>query len=57
MRPTAPGALEPVEYAAVMAILLSYDCVRLAGEGQQPFPTTDLSSLEQVVMGSVTCAR
>jgi alcohol dehydrogenase (cytochrome c) len=53
---TAPGALKPDEYAAVMAFLLSYDCVQPAGEGQQPFPTTDLSSLEQVELGSATCA-
>ena len=25
-----------------MAFLLSYDCVQSAGDGQQPFPTTDL---------------
>jgi mono/diheme cytochrome c family protein len=53
---TAPGALKPDEYAAVMAFLLSYDCVQPAGEGQQPFPTTDLPSLEQVELGSATCA-
>jgi len=53
---TAPGALKPDEYAAVMAFLLSYDCVQPAGEGQQPFPTTDLPSLEQVQLGSATCA-
>jgi hypothetical protein len=28
---TAPGALKPDEYAAVMAFLLSYDCVQPAG--------------------------
>ena len=53
---TAPGTLKPDEYAAVMAFLLSYDCVQPAGEGQQPFPTTDLPSLEQVELGSATCA-
>ena len=53
---TAPGALKPDEYAAVMAFLLSYDCVQPAGGGQQPFPTTDLPSLEQVELGSATCA-
>ena len=53
---TAPGALKPDEYAAVMAFLLSYDCVQPAGEGQQPFPRTDLPSLEQVELGSATCA-
>ena len=53
---TAPGTLKPDEYAAVMAFLLSYDCVQPAGAGQQPFPTTDLPSLEQVELGSATCA-
>jgi hypothetical protein len=53
---TAPGALTPDEYAAIMAFLLSYDCVQPAGDGQQPFPTTDLPSLQQVEIGSATCA-
>jgi hypothetical protein len=52
---TAPGALKPDEYAAVMAFLLSYDCVQPAGDGQQPFPTADLPSLQQVELGSATC--
>jgi hypothetical protein len=28
---TAPGSLKPDEYAAVMAFLLSYDCVQPSG--------------------------
>jgi len=52
---TAPGSLTLDEYAAIMAFLLSYDCVQPAGDGQQPFPTTDLPSLQQVEMGSATC--
>jgi hypothetical protein len=32
---TAPGSLKPDEYAAVMAFLLSYDCVQSDGDGQQ----------------------
>jgi alcohol dehydrogenase (cytochrome c) len=52
---TAPGSLKPDEYAAVMAYLLSYDCVPPAGDGQQPFPTTDLPALQQVTMGGTTC--
>src|SRR5258708_25380778 len=36
---TAPGSLKPEDYAAVMAFLLSYDCVQASGDGQQPFPT------------------
>jgi mono/diheme cytochrome c family protein len=47
---TAPGSLKPDDCAAVMAFLLSYDCV------QQPFPITDLPSLQQVELGSATCA-
>jgi alcohol dehydrogenase (cytochrome c) len=53
---TAPGSLQPGEYAALMAFLLSYDCVQPADNGQQPFPTTDLPSLQQVELGSATCA-
>ena len=53
---TAPGSLAPDEYAAVMAFLLSYDCVQPSGGGQQPFPTTDFPALEQVELGSATCA-
>jgi mono/diheme cytochrome c family protein len=52
---TAPGSLKPDEYAAVVAFLLSYDCVQPAGGGQQPFPTTDLPSLQAVELGSGTC--
>ncbi len=53
---TAPGSLKPDEYAAVMAFLLSYDCVQPAGDGKQPFPSTDLPALKQVELGSATCA-
>jgi mono/diheme cytochrome c family protein len=52
---TAPGSLKPDEYAAVMAFMLSYDCVQAAGDGQQPFPTTDLPGLQQVELGGATC--
>jgi hypothetical protein len=52
---TAPGSLKPDEYAAVMAYLLSYDCVPPAGNGQQAFPTTDLPALQQVTLGGTTC--
>jgi hypothetical protein len=38
-----------------MAFLLSYDCVQAAGDGQQPFPTAELPSLQQVELGSATC--
>lgn len=53
---TAPGSLKPDEYAAVLAYLLSYDCVQPAGDGQQSFPTEDVSALQQVELGSATCA-
>jgi mono/diheme cytochrome c family protein len=52
---TAPGSLKPDEYAAVMAYLLSYDCVQPAGGGQQEFPTKDPPGLQQVELGSATC--
>jgi mono/diheme cytochrome c family protein len=52
----APGSLKPDEYAEVMAYLLSYDCVKPAGGGQQPFPTTDQPALQQVELGGATCA-
>ncbi len=53
---TAPGSLKPDEYAAVMAFLLSYDCVQPAGDGKQPFPLTDLPTLQQVELEGATCA-
>jgi hypothetical protein len=53
---TAPGSLKPDEYASVLAFLLSYDCVKPAGGGQQPLPTTDLPALQQVTLGATTCA-
>jgi mono/diheme cytochrome c family protein len=54
---TAPGSLKPDDYAAVMAFLLSYDCVQPSGDGRQPFPTGgDLPALQQVTLGATTCA-
>jgi mono/diheme cytochrome c family protein len=53
---TAPGSLKPDEYASVMAFLLSYDCVKPAGDGQQAFPTTASPALQQVTLGGTTCA-
>ena len=52
---TAPGSLKADEYAAVMAYLLSYDCVQTAGDGQQEFPTQEPAGLHQVELGSATC--
>ena len=51
----APGSLRADDYAAVMAFLLNYDCVPPAGDTAQPFPTTDLPSLQQVKLGGVSC--
>ena len=53
---TAPGTLKPDEYAAVMAYLLSYDCVQPASGGKQPFPTDDVPALKEVELGGATCA-
>jgi hypothetical protein len=52
---TAPATLSPNDYAAVMAYLLSYDCVTPADQGTQPFPTAILPSLEEVQVGGTTC--
>ena len=52
---TASGSLTSADYAAVMAFLLSYDCVQPSGDGQ-PFPTSDSPSLQQVTLGAGTCA-
>jgi alcohol dehydrogenase (cytochrome c) len=53
---TAPGSLKPEEYAAVMAFLLSNDCVPPSGGGKQPFPTTDSQALQKVIVGGTSCA-
>jgi alcohol dehydrogenase (cytochrome c) len=52
---TAPGSLKPDENAAVIAYLLSYDCVQAAGGGQQELPTGDLPELQHVELGSASC--
>jgi alcohol dehydrogenase (cytochrome c) len=52
---TAPGTLQPADYAAVMAYLLSYDCVPAAAQGTQPFPSADLPALQQVRIGGTSC--
>jgi hypothetical protein len=53
---TAPESLKSEEYASVIAFLLDYDCVKPAGDGQQPFPIADLPALQQVELGRTTCA-
>jgi mono/diheme cytochrome c family protein len=52
---TAPGSLAPDDYASLMAFLLSYDCVKPAGNGKLPFPTTDDPGLAKVTVGAKTC--
>lgn len=51
---TAPGSLSAVNYAAVMAYILSYDCVKSAGGGT-PFPTTATAQLSTVKPTDRTC--
>jgi alcohol dehydrogenase (cytochrome c) len=52
---TAPGSLTPTQYAAVMAYLLSYDCVPPSNKGTAPFPTTDQTAFKQVTIGARSC--
>ncbi|HVR47200.1 MAG TPA: PQQ-binding-like beta-propeller repeat protein [Candidatus Binatia bacterium] len=51
---TAPGSLSKANYAAVMAYVLSYDCVKSAGGGT-PFPTTVTPQLSTVKPTDQTC--
>ncbi len=51
---TAPGSLSKANYAAVMAYILSYDCVKSAGGGT-PFPTTVTPQLSTVKPTDQTC--
>jgi mono/diheme cytochrome c family protein len=51
---TAPGSLSKNSYAAVMAYILSYDCVKSAGGGS-PFPTTVTAQLATVKPGGQIC--
>lgn len=51
---TAPGSLSPSNYAAVMAYILSYDCIKSAG-GETPFPTTATAQLATVKPTDQTC--
>ena len=53
---TAPASLSQDDYASVMAYMLSYDCVKPAGDGKVPFPTKDDSDLSQVTVGAKSCA-
>ena len=51
---TAPGSLSASNYAAVMAYILSYDCVKSAGGGTL-FPTTATAQLSTVKPTDQTC--
>ncbi len=51
----APGSLKPDQYAAIIAYLLSYDCVTHSQHGTEPFPTTDRPEFKQVVFGGRSC--
>lgn len=50
----APGSLSKPNYAAVMAYILSYDCVKSSG-GNTPFPTTVTAQLSSVKPAAQTC--
>ena len=51
---TAPGSLPTSDYAAVMAYLLAYGCVKSTGDGK-PFPVTPGRQVTNVKVGSATC--
>jgi alcohol dehydrogenase (cytochrome c) len=52
---TAPGTLPAADYAAIMAYMLSYDCVKPSGDGKAPFPTGDISALKPITFGAKVC--
>jgi alcohol dehydrogenase (cytochrome c) len=52
---TAPGSLKPQQYAEIMAYLLAYDCVHVAQQGTQPFPTTNEPEFSKVILGGRAC--
>jgi alcohol dehydrogenase (cytochrome c) len=51
---TAPGTLSPSDYAAVMAYMLAYGCVKSTGDGK-PFPVAPVPPITNVKVGSATC--
>lgn len=51
---SAPGSLSKSNYAAVMAYILAYDCVKSAGGGVA-FPTTPSAALSTVKPGGQSC--
>ncbi|MGD1067826.1 MAG: c-type cytochrome, partial [Vulcanimicrobiaceae bacterium] len=54
MPATAPGSLEPEQYASIIAYLLSYDCVSKSSAGGA-FPTVDRPQFKKVVFGGRSC--
>lgn len=46
---------KPDEDAAVIAYLLSYNCVQAAGDGKQELPVGDVPDLQKVELGSASC--
>jgi alcohol dehydrogenase (cytochrome c) len=53
---TAPGSLSKSDYAAVMAYMLAYDCVKPTG-ASEPFPTNVTPQLSAVKPGAQTCPK
>lgn len=51
---TAPGSLSKSDYAAVMAYILAYGCVKSTGGGK-PFPTMLPPAVANVKAGAGTC--
>ena len=54
---TAPGSLKPDQYASIIAFLLQYDCVTVANEGTEPFPTTNQPEFSKVIIGGRSCPK
>ncbi len=50
----APGSLKPAQYAAVMAYLMSYNCVKASGPTQK-FPTQDRAAFKRVSIRGASC--
>ncbi len=54
---TAPGSLPPQDYAAVIAYILAYDCVKPAAGGAVPYPSAPLPEFKDLVIGGATCPQ
>ncbi|HEV7178276.1 MAG TPA: PQQ-binding-like beta-propeller repeat protein [Candidatus Baltobacteraceae bacterium] len=51
---TAPASLSKADYAAVMAYMLAYGCVKSTEDGK-PFPTAPAVPVTNVKVGAATC--